>query len=170
MKSCVTIALVPTLQTGPWVYWHDLADSLHRAAALGFDAVELFTASADALDPAAVGRACRASGLRVGAVGTGAGNVLHGLTLTDPSPAVRRAAVAFIREMIAFGARLEAPAIIGSIQGSAAGHVTRPQALDWLAAVRLPATDGDPSAARQALHAHPLHRALLQVNGLCPAP
>ena len=45
IKSAVTINLIGTMSAGPWIYWHDLEDSLKKAAALGFDGVELFTAS-----------------------------------------------------------------------------------------------------------------------------
>lgn len=133
MKSCVTIALVPTIKSGPWIYWDDLETSLQKAAALGFDAVELFTASADAISAEQLQTLCRHYKLSIGAVGTGAGKVIHGLTLTDPDPVIRARAVAFIQDMISFGARVKAPAIIGSMQGNVAQGVTREQALSWLA-------------------------------------
>jgi sugar phosphate isomerase/epimerase len=66
------------------------------------------------------------------AVGTGAGKVLHGLTLTDPDAEVRRKAIAFVADMMTFGARFGCPAIIGSMQGSMAQGVERFQALQWL--------------------------------------
>ena len=133
MKSCVTIALVPTIKSGPWIYWNDLETSLQKAAALGFDAVELFTASADAISTEQLQTRCRHYNLAVGAVGTGAGKVIHGLTLTDPDPAIRARAVAFIQDMISFGAGVGAPAIIGSMQGNVVDGVGREQALSWLA-------------------------------------
>lgn len=133
MKSCVTIALVPAIKTGPWIFWDDLEVGMHKAAALGFDGVELFTASAEAVAIDKLMRLTQELGLSVGAVGTGAGKVLNGLTLTDPNPLIRARAVTFIQDMIAFGAALNAPAIIGSMQGSCLGGVTRDQALGWLA-------------------------------------
>jgi sugar phosphate isomerase/epimerase len=133
MKSCVTIALVPTIKTGPWIYWEDLKASMRKAAALGFDGVELFTASADAIAPEQLTTLCQLYNLSIAAVGTGAGKVIHGLTLTDPDPVIRDNAVQFIQAMITFGAHAQAPAIIGSMQGNVAQGVTREQALDWLA-------------------------------------
>jgi sugar phosphate isomerase/epimerase len=50
IKSCVTISLVPSLSGGPWVYWDDPEISIPKARAAGFDAVELFAASADSVD------------------------------------------------------------------------------------------------------------------------
>ena len=133
MKSCVTIALVPTIQTGPWIYWDDLETSMAKAAALGFDAIELFTPSAETISSSWLLELTRRFGLSVAAVGTGAGKVLHGFTLTDPDPQVRSQAVAFIADMMSFGATVSAPAIIGSMQGNIAPGVEKAQALRWLA-------------------------------------
>lgn len=133
MKSCVTIALVPAIKTGPWIYWNDLETSMAKAAALGFDAVELFTASADAVSLQQVANLIDRYELKIAAVGTGAGKVLHGLTLTDPDAQVRAKAIAFIEDMISFGATVGAPAIIGSMQGNVPTGITKEQALDWLA-------------------------------------
>ena len=90
IKSCVTIALVPEIKSGPWIYWHDLEQSLAHASSLGFDAVELFTASADALDVNETQLMVEKYNLKIAAVGTGAGKVIHGLTLTDPDAAIRK--------------------------------------------------------------------------------
>ncbi|WP_460961087.1 TIM barrel protein [Spirosoma litoris] len=133
MKSCVTIALVPDIKTGPWIYWDDLETSMAKAAALGFDAIELFTPSADAVSSSWLLELTRRFGLTVAAVGTGAGKVLHGLTLTDPDPQIRAKAVAFIADMMSFGATVGAPAIIGSMQGNVAPGIEKAQALRWLA-------------------------------------
>jgi sugar phosphate isomerase/epimerase len=71
--------------------------------------------------------------LELAAVGTGAGKVLHGLTLTDPDPAVRKEAIAFISDMISFGAKFNAPSIIGSMQGNVLPGNDRKLTLSWLA-------------------------------------
>ena len=133
IRSCVTIALVPQIKTGPWIFWQDLEASMAQAARLGFDAVELFTASAGALDPDLLASLLEKHALQLAAVGTGAGKVIGGLTLTDPNPAVRQKALSFISDMIAFGARFGAPAIIGSMQGNVVAGVEREQAMAWLA-------------------------------------
>ncbi|MBN8825127.1 MULTISPECIES: sugar phosphate isomerase/epimerase family protein [unclassified Spirosoma] len=133
MKSCVTIALVPSIKTGPWIYWNDLETSMAKAAALGFDAVELFTPAADTVSSSQLTELMNQFGLKVAAVGTGAGKVLHGLTLTDPDPQIRTQAVAFIAAMMSFGATVGAPAIIGSMQGNVVPGVEKEQAMQWLA-------------------------------------
>lgn len=133
MKSCVTIALVPQIKTGPWIYWDDLEASMEKAAKLGFDAVELFTASANAISTDQVATLLDRFGLKLAAVGTGAGKVIQGLTLTDPDPEIRRRAVGFIADMIDFGAYFGAPAIIGSMQGNVGPGIEKELALSWLA-------------------------------------
>jgi len=95
--------------------------------------VELFTASADAVDSEKLLQLCEANKIKIAAVGTGAGKVLHGLTLTSPDKDVRQKAVAFISEMITFGARFGAPAIIGSMQGNVEPGTERQQAVTWMA-------------------------------------
>jgi len=132
IKSCATIALVPEIKTGPWIYWEQPDISIPRAAKLGFDAVELFTASADAVESEKLQQLCETNKIKIAAVGTGAGKVLHGLTLTSPNKDVREKAVAFINGMITFGARFGAPAIIGSMQGNVETGTERRQAVTWL--------------------------------------
>ncbi len=134
IKSCVTIALVPGLKTGPWIFWGNLEESIAKAARLGFDGIELFTPTAEAVNPQALAVLLKEAGLALAAVGTGAGKVLQGLTLTDADPQVRKRAVSFIADMISFGARFGAPAIIGSMQGNAVPGVARETVFEWLAA------------------------------------
>lgn len=133
IKSAVTIALVPQIKTGPWIFWNDLEEGLEKAAALGFDAVELFTASHDAVEPSKLADLLDHHSIRLAAVGTGAGKVIHGLTLTDPNPQVRENAISFISDMISFGARFGAPAIIGSMQGNVLPSANREETMSWLA-------------------------------------
>ncbi|MBM3855760.1 MAG: sugar phosphate isomerase/epimerase, partial [Verrucomicrobia bacterium] len=133
MKSAVTVTLVPETRSGPFVFSEGLADAFVRAAALGFDGIEIFPSSAGELDAREVRALCARHGLKVAAVGTGAGWVRHKLRLTDADAAVRRQAVEFVARIIDFGGGFGAPAIIGSMQGRAEGTVERAQALAWLA-------------------------------------
>jgi sugar phosphate isomerase/epimerase len=122
MKSAVTISLVPEARGGPFVYWDDLAASVRRAATFGFDAVEIFPPSADAVNPVELRKLLSGTGLSLAAVGTGAGWVKHKLTLTDPD--AREKAVAFVKGIIDFAGPFGAPAIIGSVQGRAGADPT----------------------------------------------
>ena len=138
IKPCVTISLVRSLgprslSGGPWIYWDELEVSIPKARAAGFDAVELFTSSADAVDTDILSGLLDKYGVKLAAVGTGAGKVLHQLHLASPDKGIRRKARGFISSMIEFGGRFGAPAIIGSMQGFVETGVERVQSLGWLA-------------------------------------
>jgi sugar phosphate isomerase/epimerase len=132
MKPCLTLSLVPSLRGGPWVLWDDLATGIRKTADLGFSAIELFTDGPSAGDHGELKRLLQENNLQLGAVGTGAGKVIKGLTLTDSDPTIRQNARTFICEMIEFGAEHGAPAIIGSMQGSSNETANREECLKWL--------------------------------------
>ena len=132
MRSAVTISLVEQARGGPFVYWDDLAGSARQAAELGFDAIEIFAPGPDDVPRDTLSRILADTGLKLAAVGTGAGWLIHRLTLTSPDEAIRRKAVEFIQSMIDFGGAHGAPAIIGSMQGRWGEGVSREQALGWL--------------------------------------
>jgi sugar phosphate isomerase/epimerase len=133
VKVSVTVCLIPEARGGPFVLWDDLPKSVQTAAALGYDAIELFPPDPDALAPQMVRDLLASHKLKVSAVGSGAGWVRHELSLTHADPAHRERARAFIRSMIDFAAALDAPVIIGSMQGRWGDGVTKEQALAHLA-------------------------------------
>lgn len=133
MKSAVTISLVSQARGGPFVFWDDLWGSIATATELGFDAVEIFAPGPDAVDRSRLRSELEAKQLRLAAVGTGAGWVIHKLSLTSPDAAQRRKAIDFVRSMVDFGAANAAPAIIGSMQGRWGEGIEKPRALAWLA-------------------------------------
>jgi len=132
MRSAVTITLVPEARGGPFVFWNDLAAGCAKAAALGFDAVEVFPRSPQELDVNHLRRLLAEHRLSLAAMGTGAGWVTHKLRLTDPDADTRRRARDFVGTIIDLAGGLGAPAIIGSMQGRWEGGVSRDQALGWL--------------------------------------
>jgi sugar phosphate isomerase/epimerase len=132
MRSAITVSLVPQAKGGPFVYWNGLADAFEQASALGFDAIEIFPPSANAIDIAEVQSLIDRHKLPVAAIGTGGGWVVHKWTLTHADKAIRQQAREFIRAIIDLAGGFGAPAIIGSMQGRWEGDVTREQALDWL--------------------------------------
>lgn len=132
IKSAITVSLVEEARGGPFVFWDGLASAFKKSAELGFDAVEIFAPGPDAVDVMELRQLMEDTRLAVAAVGTGAGMVKHGLSLTDADSGKRSAAVDFVRQMIDFGGPFSAPAIIGSMQGKWAGEVSRDQALSWL--------------------------------------
>ena len=132
IQSAVTISLVPEARGGPLVFWDDLAAGCGRAKSFGFDAVELFARSADELNAKTLRQLLEASQLKLAAMGTGAGWIVHKLRLTDPDAMVRRRAQQFVGAIIDFAGGFGAPAIIGSMQGRWEGAVSRADALGWL--------------------------------------
>ena len=133
MKSAITISLVPETKGGPFVFTDGLADGCAEAAELGFDAVEIFPSTAEAIDRTILAELLKQHSLHVAAMGTGAGWVVRKLTLTHADAAVRRDAREFIRGIIDVAGHFGAPAIIGSMQGRWDGVTSREQALSHLA-------------------------------------
>jgi len=133
MRTAVTLSQVPEAAAGPFVFHEPLAQGFALAKETGFDDVELFLPGPGHVSVEEIKSLSQAHGLGIAAVGTGAGMVKHGLSLTDPSLDKRVAALDFIEQMIAFGGQLGAPAILGSMQGKWGGEVSRDQALEWLA-------------------------------------
>ncbi|MEM9366204.1 MAG: sugar phosphate isomerase/epimerase family protein [Planctomycetota bacterium] len=132
-RSAITVSLVAEAKGGPFVYWAGLEDAFENASKLGFHAIEIFAPGPDTVPVGEVRTLMDAHGLDVAAVGTGAGMVKHGLSLTHAESDIREQARDFIRSMIDFGAELGAPAIIGSMQGRHGGDVSQDQAMQWLA-------------------------------------
>lgn len=127
IRSAVTISLVEEARGGPFVFWHDLPHACRVAQKLGFDALEIFPPSAESLTQLPVRQLLDDHGLKMAAVGTGAGWVKHKLTLTNPT--TRDAAKAFVRSIIDAAGAFGAPAIIGSMQGR------RDEGLTWIDAM-----------------------------------
>ncbi|MDB5304625.1 MAG: sugar phosphate isomerase/epimerase [Phycisphaerales bacterium] len=134
MRSAVTISLVKEARGGPFVFWEDLPGACRKAAELGFDAVEIFPPSAQAIAANVVRPLLDAHGLKLAAVGTGAGWVIHRLTLTSCDAPTRQRAKDFIRSIIDAAGALGAPAIIGSMQGRWADGVDCDAAMHHLEA------------------------------------
>ena len=133
MRTAVTLCQVPEAAAGPFVFHQPLEESFALASDADFDDVELFLPGPDFVSVRTIKILSDAHDLGIAAVGTGAGMVKHGLSLTDPSLEKRIAALDFIERMIAFGGQLGAPAILGSMQGKHGGDVSKDQALEWLA-------------------------------------
>jgi sugar phosphate isomerase/epimerase len=131
MKSCITISLVEEARGGPFVLWDGLEKSIEFAAQLGYDAVEIFAPSVEAIKPDSLGKLLDNAGLQLAALGTGAGWVKHRLQLADPDAGQRQQAREFVRSIIDAAGPFGASAIIGSMQGPS-GH-TDDSALAYLA-------------------------------------
>ena len=129
IRTGVTIALAEEMRSGPFVFHGDLEGSCAAAARIGFDAVEILPASPDDIDPPQLRDLLNENGLKLAAMGTGAGFVLHGLHLCSSDPATRERAVDFISNVIDCAGPLGAPAVIGSMQGRIGPDMQRPDAV-----------------------------------------
>ncbi|HZL35898.1 MAG TPA: sugar phosphate isomerase/epimerase family protein [Tepidisphaeraceae bacterium] len=114
------------------MFWDDLGGACQKAAALGFDAVEIFAPGAQAVAAETVRPLLEQHNLRLAALGTGGGWILHRLSLTSPDAAMREKARAFIRCIIDAAGALGAPAIIGSMQGRWGEEMDRESAFNHL--------------------------------------
>ena len=132
IEAAVTISLTPEARGGPFVFWGDLAAGAGKAAELGFRAIEIFPRAAEEIQTGKLKQLLLRHRLKLAAVGTGAGWLLHKLSLTNPQARVRREAQQFIANIIDLAAGFGAPAIVGSMQGRVENETTREQALTWL--------------------------------------
>jgi len=121
MKTAVTLCQVPEAAAGPFVFRQALPEAFALAAALGFDAVELFLPSADFISPEEILTLARQNNLAIAAVGT------------DSSPEKRAEALEFVVSIIDFAGKLGAPAILGSMQGKWNESLSKETALAHLA-------------------------------------
>jgi sugar phosphate isomerase/epimerase len=157
MKSAVTISLAPEAKGGPFVFWDGLAAGCEQASRLGFDAVEIFPASAESLNIKELRSLLKQHRLQLAGVGTGAGWVKHKLRLTDPDAAIRQRAREFASDLVAAAGELGAPAIIGSMQGRCETEPHRPRVLEWLGEA-LEELSGQSAQFNQVLLYEPLNR------------
>ncbi len=126
MKSCITISLVEEARGGPFVLWDGLEKSIAFAGELGYDAVEIFAPGMEVIESDKLGNMLDAAGLKLAALGTGAGWVKHKLQLADPDEGNRKKARDFVRSVIDCAGAFGAGAIIGSMQGPS-GHTGDPE-------------------------------------------
>lgn len=112
----------------------DLEASLAEIAAMGYQGVELAIRDPRQVDYDALAAMTLRHGLEVPAIGTGQAWGEEGLSLTDPDPVIRQAAVERILSHIDGAARFGAVIIIGLIRGVVKPGVEPVQAMDWLCA------------------------------------
>ena len=117
MRSAITVCLVPEARSGPFVFHLGLEHGCEQAVRFGFDAVELFPRAASEVDRQQLGQLLDRHGLKLAAVGTGAGWLTQQLSLTSTDPTVAQRAAEFIQGVIELAGSFGAPAIIGSMQG-----------------------------------------------------
>lgn len=107
MKTAITLSQVPEAREGPFVLHSPLPEAFASAARLGFDAVELFLPGSDFISVGEVKSLAAIHKLAIAAVGTGAGILQRGLSITDADDGKRKAALDFVLSMIDFVANSE---------------------------------------------------------------
>jgi sugar phosphate isomerase/epimerase len=132
MLTAITVCLFDEGRSGPFVLHDSFESSYAQGAALGFDAIELFCGSAADLPIAKLRELQSRQPMSISAVGSGAGWVKHRLTLSHPDAKLRQRAIDFVADFIVAAAAIQAPVIIGSMQGRADGAVSRKQAFEFL--------------------------------------
>lgn len=130
--SAVTVSLVEQAKRGPFVFHDNLEVACSAAAELGFDGIEIFAPSPQMVQSLPLKQLLQTFGLKLAALGTGAGMLVHRLQLCDPNPDQRKKAEEFIADMLRAGAEFGAPAIVGSMQGRWDDATPRPAALQLL--------------------------------------
>ena len=89
IQPCATISLIPEARGGPFLFWDDLASACEKAAALGFSAVEIFAPSPDSLDTGKIRQLLESHGLKLAALGSGGGWILHQWHIAHEDSGVR---------------------------------------------------------------------------------
>ncbi len=103
-----------------------LEEKLAKAAAMGYDGVELVTTDPASLDPAPLRASLRTHGLRVSAIASGGMAFAANLTLLHSDPDKAAAARMRLDQMIDLAAALEAPVVtIGSFRGRSVSGTER---------------------------------------------
>ena len=106
---------------------------MEKAAALGFDCVEIHLRDAARIDPEDWKRLAARYGLRIAAIGTGLEYGMNGLSLTSDDPAIRAKAAAKMRDFIDLAAPFGAVVFLGLIRGKCGKKALLPAYLDRLA-------------------------------------
>jgi len=116
-RSAITVCAVPQAASGPFVFHGDFFENIHLSKKIGFDAVELFLPDAKQVSAMETKTVLDSLSLDLAAVGSGAGWVVHQLSLTSNDESNRQKAIVFVKSLIEWAGPWSAPVIIGSMQG-----------------------------------------------------
>lgn len=127
-------AIVVSAPTGfaALAFRESLEGGIRRAAAMGFDAVELAVRDPHTVDRKLLAELIGELGLPVVAVGTGQAYGEEGLSFTDTDAGIRRRAVERILAQIDFAAELHTQVIIGLIRGRVQAGISEDEARELL--------------------------------------
>ena len=132
IRSAISIGSIPEEHGRPFVLSGDLAKACQEAAKFEYDAIELSPTAADEIAASTLWKVLNEHDLKIAAVGTEAGWVIHRLSLTSADAEVRRGAIDFVRALIDFAGPFGAPTIVGLMQGSWGDGTDREAAINYL--------------------------------------
>jgi sugar phosphate isomerase/epimerase len=117
----------------PVPFQGDIPEGMAKAAAMGFDCVELHIRNPSSFDAKALARSADQTGVRIAAIGTGLEYGMNKLSLTADDPAVRAKAAQRMREHIDLAAHFGAVVFLGLIRGRCGSRARHAEYLDRLA-------------------------------------
>jgi 5-keto-L-gluconate epimerase len=100
-----------------FVVWRGIEESIERAAAFGYDGIELALKTADQVDAARIRRLLDAKGMGCPVISTGQVFAGLGLYFTHPDPAMRAEVIRVFKEIIDLAAELGTMVNIGRSRG-----------------------------------------------------
>lgn len=133
--SNVTLSLTITSQlqeTAPFLYGGSFCSGIEFAHSLGYNAVEIHTASPENLSKNQLQHTLQKTNLKISALGTGRAYVEDGLSLTSSNPCIRNQALQRIQDFIQFASDFQCLVILGCIRGNLANSSQLPEALKLL--------------------------------------
>ncbi len=101
------------------IYRESVGDNVKKAAACGFDGVELITCDPAQLDVGELEAALRTHGMKIACINTGRLQMEYGLTLIHAEAGMREKAFGKLADLIAIAARLGCDVNIGLFRGPA---------------------------------------------------
>lgn len=117
MKYCVAIGQTSS-PTAPLPLAGDFVETMRKAKAMGFDAVEIHTPEPDALDTEKLCAACRELDMTIATLGTGMIYGKYGLYLMDENEDNQEKIVAMVKHYIDIAQAIGSKVTIGSIKGN----------------------------------------------------
>ncbi len=118
--------------SAPFVYEGDFTKGIKKGKELGFDGVELHIADPAMVDISEMEETFAVSNTRLTAIGTGRAYVNDGLSITDESLNIRRAAIERLEGFLEMAGKFRAAVIVGCMRGNISSSDKLPQAMEWL--------------------------------------
>ena len=122
----------------PVPFQGSIPEGMAKAAAMGFDCVELHIRNPSGIDLDGLRRVSGDTGIKIAAIGTGLEYALNGLNLTSDDPSIREQAARRMREHIDFAAHFGAVVFLGLIRGKCGVKARLAEYRDRLAAELAP--------------------------------